>query len=72
MPHILKRCKLLLFIAYIGYLAAVCSGRLGVAVPNTGVTSFARTINESVTQLDRTELSLNESLACDPRDTNCS
>jgi beta-lactamase class A len=35
----------------------------------TGVTRFARSINDSVTRLDRTELSLNESLAGDPRDT---
>jgi beta-lactamase class A len=34
-----------------------------------GVTGFARSINDSVTRLDRTELSLNESLAGDPRDT---
>jgi len=35
-----------------------------------GVTRFARSIGDSVTRLDRTELSLNESLAGDPRDTS--
>ena len=34
-----------------------------------GITGFARSIGDSVTRLDRTELSLNESLAGDPRDT---
>jgi len=34
-----------------------------------GVTRFARSIKDTVTRLDRTELSLNESLAGDPRDT---
>jgi beta-lactamase class A len=34
-----------------------------------GLTSFARSIGDTVTRLDRTELSLNESLAGDPRDT---
>ncbi len=35
----------------------------------TGITSFSRSIGDTVTRLDRTELSLNESLAGDPRDT---
>jgi beta-lactamase class A len=34
-----------------------------------GITSFSRSIGDSVTRLDRTEMSLNESLAGDPRDT---
>jgi len=34
-----------------------------------GVTSFARSIGDTVTRLDRTEPSLNEALAGDPRDT---
>jgi beta-lactamase class A len=34
-----------------------------------GITSFARSIGDRVTRLDRMELSLNESLAGDPRDT---
>jgi beta-lactamase class A len=34
-----------------------------------GITRFSRSIGDSVTRLDRTELSLNESLAGDPRDT---
>ncbi len=36
-----------------------------------GVTKFARSIGDNVTRLDRTELSLNEALAGDPRDTTC-
>src|SRR5262249_30231338 len=35
-----------------------------------GVTRFARSIGDAVTRLDRTELSLNESLDGDPRDTS--
>jgi beta-lactamase class A len=35
----------------------------------TGVTRFARSIGDAVTRLDRTELSLNEGLDGDPRDT---
>jgi beta-lactamase class A len=34
-----------------------------------GITSFSRSIGDGVTRLDRTELSLNESRAGDPRDT---
>jgi beta-lactamase class A len=34
-----------------------------------GVTQFARFIGDTITRLDRTETSLNESLADDPRDT---
>jgi beta-lactamase class A len=34
-----------------------------------GITAFARSIGDPVTRLDRTETSLNESLAGDPRDT---
>jgi beta-lactamase class A len=34
-----------------------------------GVTSFARSIGDTVTRLDRTELALNEALDGDPRDT---
>lgn len=34
-----------------------------------GITNFSRSIGDRVTRLDRTELSLNESLAGDPRDT---
>lgn len=34
-----------------------------------GITSFARSIGDGVTRLDRTELALNESLEGDPRDT---
>jgi beta-lactamase class A len=34
-----------------------------------GITNFARSIEDRVTRLDRTELSLNEALAGDPRDT---
>jgi len=34
-----------------------------------GLTKFARSIGDRVTRLDRTELSLNEALAGDPRDT---
>jgi beta-lactamase class A len=34
-----------------------------------GITNFARSIGDPVTRLDRTELSLNEALAGDPRDT---
>jgi beta-lactamase class A len=34
-----------------------------------GITGFARSIGDSVTRLDRTELSLNEALDGDPRDT---
>ena len=34
-----------------------------------GVTKFARSIGDAVTRLDRTELSLNEALDGDPRDT---
>ena len=34
-----------------------------------GLTSFARSIGDAVTRLDRTELSLNEALDGDPRDT---
>jgi beta-lactamase class A len=34
-----------------------------------GITSFARSIGDPVTRLDRTETSLNEGLAGDPRDT---
>jgi beta-lactamase class A len=37
----------------------------------SGVTRFARSIGDSVTRLDRTELSLNEALDGDPRDTTC-
>jgi beta-lactamase class A len=37
----------------------------------SGVTGFARSIGDSVTRLDRTELSLNEALDGDPRDTTC-
>lgn len=36
---------------------------------SSGLTSFARSIGDTVTRLDRTELSLNEALAGDPRDT---
>lgn len=35
----------------------------------SGITGFARSIGDSLTRLDRMELSLNESLAGDPRDT---
>jgi beta-lactamase class A len=35
----------------------------------SGITQFARSIGDTVTRLDRTELALNESLAGDPRDT---
>jgi beta-lactamase class A len=35
----------------------------------SGITNFARSIGDRVTRLDRTELSLNEALAGDPRDT---
>jgi beta-lactamase class A len=34
-----------------------------------GITTFARSIGDNVTRLDRTELALNESLEGDPRDT---
>jgi len=34
-----------------------------------GITKFSRSIGDTVTRLDRTELALNESLAGDPRDT---
>src|SRR5580704_6512831 len=34
-----------------------------------GITSFSRSIGDPVTRLDRTETSLNEALADDPRDT---
>jgi beta-lactamase class A len=34
-----------------------------------GITGFSRSIGDAVTRLDRTETSLNESLAGDPRDT---
>ena len=34
-----------------------------------GITDFARALGDTVTRLDRIELSLNESLAGDPRDT---
>lgn len=34
-----------------------------------GLTSFARSIDDQVTRLDRTELALNQALAGDPRDT---
>jgi beta-lactamase class A len=34
-----------------------------------GITGFSRSIGDPVTRLDRTETSLNESLAGDPRDT---
>lgn len=34
-----------------------------------GITRFSRSIGDNVTRLDRTELSLNEALAGDPRDT---
>ena len=34
-----------------------------------GITSFSRSLGDTVTRLDRTETSLNESLAGDPRDT---
>jgi beta-lactamase class A len=34
-----------------------------------GITKFARSIGDEVTRLDRTELTLNEALAGDPRDT---
>ena len=34
-----------------------------------GITRFSRSIGDTVTRLDRTETSLNESLASDPRDT---
>jgi beta-lactamase class A len=34
-----------------------------------GITSFARSIGDTVTRLDRTETALNEALAGDPRDT---
>jgi beta-lactamase class A len=37
----------------------------------SGVTGFARSIGDTVTRLDRTELSLNEALDGDPRDTTC-
>jgi beta-lactamase class A len=36
---------------------------------STGITNFARSIGDPLTRLDRTETSLNESLAGDPRDT---
>lgn len=35
----------------------------------SGITAFSRSIGDKVTRLDRTELSLNEALAGDPRDT---
>jgi beta-lactamase class A len=35
----------------------------------TGITDFSRSLGDTVTRLDRVELSLNESLAGDPRDT---
>lgn len=35
----------------------------------SGITAFARSIGDKVTRLDRTELSLNEALDGDPRDT---
>lgn len=35
----------------------------------SGITNFARSIGDPITRLDRTETSLNESLAGDPRDT---
>ena len=35
------------------------------------ITKFSRSIGDRVTRLDRMELSLNESLAGDPRDTTC-
>jgi beta-lactamase class A len=35
----------------------------------TSITTFSRSIGDTVTRLDRTETSLNESLAGDPRDT---
>ncbi|WP_231581416.1 class A beta-lactamase [Silvibacterium bohemicum] len=35
----------------------------------SGITAFSRSIGDQVTRLDRTETSLNESLAGDPRDT---
>lgn len=35
----------------------------------SGITRFARSIGDTVTRLDRMEMSLNESLADDPRDT---
>jgi beta-lactamase class A len=34
-----------------------------------GITAFSRSIGDTITRLDRTETSLNESLAGDPRDT---
>jgi|SRR5579862_3860526 len=40
----------------------------GIGGPG-GITKFARSIGDTVTRLDRTETSLNESLAGDPRDT---
>ena len=40
----------------------------GIGGP-AGVTAFARSIGDSVTRLDRTELALNECRAGDPRDT---
>jgi len=40
----------------------------GIGGPG-GITSFARSIVDTVTRLDRTETSLNECLAGDPRDT---
>ena len=35
----------------------------------SGITGFARSIGDTVTRLDRTEMSLNQSLADDPQDT---
>ncbi len=35
----------------------------------SGITSFSRSLGDTVTHLDRIEMSLNESLAGDPRDT---
>jgi len=42
---------------------------LGTVGGPAGVTAFARSLNDPVTRLDRTELALNESRAGDPRDT---
>ena len=36
----------------------------------SGITSFSRSLGDTVTRLDRIETSLNESLAGDPRDTH--